>query len=164
MNTQLLGTLRLKIIDELRAEIREREGVIADLTRDEEPRQPPETMGLMPFFHDERINGLQSTPRPVHGDAIAKVRGKGRKLKLPTKGLDDKKRHRRTPEDIEAMGEKLLEYVLQFPGRRGEQIAAAFGIDVATMRKPMLALIAAKRIGTKGQRRGMTYFPKGRAK
>ena len=164
MNPQLLGTLRLKIIDELRAEIREREGVIADLTRDEEPRQPPETMGLMPFFHDERINGLQSTPRPVHGDAIAKARGKGHKLKLPTKGLHDKKRHRRTPGEIESLGAELLAYIAKHPGQRGEQIAAALDTTVSTMRKPMLALIAAKRIGTKGQRRGMTYFPKGRAK
>lgn len=169
MNTQLLGTLRLTIIDELRAEIREREGVIADLTRDEEPMQPPETMGLMPFFHDERTNGLQPTPRPVHGDAIAKVREEKRedtirklvgKNRAGTKVIHASKgkRHRRTPEDIEAMGKKLLAYVTKNPGQRGETIAKALGTDVGTMRKPMKSL--GYLIRTKGKRRGTTYFAK----
>ena len=44
------------------------------------------------------------------------------------------------------------------PGSRGEQIAAALGTDVKTMRLPMLKLIADKQVRTEGQRRGMTYF------
>ena len=155
MNTQLLGTLRLTIIDELRAEIREREGVIADLTRDEERDGP--VLAFMPS-----TGSTELTPRPVHGDAIAKARGSGKLLATEKKRKG--KRHRRTPEDVQDTGQDILDYVREFPGQRGEQITTALGMSAKEMRKPMLALIAAKRIGTKGQRRGMTYFPKGRAK
>ena len=65
---------------------------------------------------------------------------------------------RRSSEDVTAMGETLLGYVKKNPGQRGEQIAKALRTDVGTMRLPMKTLIAAKKIKTKGQRRGMTYF------
>lgn len=104
----------------------------------------------------------KSPPRPVHGDAIAKARGSGKLLATEKKRKG--KRHRRTPEDVQDTGQDILDYVREFPGQRGEQITTALGMSAKEMRKPMLALIAAKRIGTKGQRRGMTYFPKGRAK
>jgi hypothetical protein len=41
--------------------------------------------------------------------------------------------------------------------------AAAMGSDVGTIRLPMKALIAAKKIKTQGQRRGMQYFVAGAA-
>jgi hypothetical protein len=53
----------------------------------------------------------------------------------------------------------LLAYVKSNPGSRGEQIAAALGTDVNTMRPVMKALIADGKVGTKGERRGMTYSP-----
>lgn len=51
----------------------------------------------------------------------------------------------------------LLTYVRNNPGSRGEQIAAALETDVNTMRPVMKALIAAGKVRTAGQRRGMTY-------
>lgn len=57
--------------------------------------------------------------------------------------------------------DKLLPYVKANPGQRGEQIAAALKTNVGIMRGPMKALIAAKKIVTKGQRRGMTYSVRG---
>jgi hypothetical protein len=68
---------------------------------------------------------------------------------------------RRSAEDVQQMGMALVDYVKANPGSRGEQIAAAMGSDVGTIRLPMKALIAAKKIKTQGQRRGMKYFVAG---
>ena len=67
------------------------------------------------------------------------------------------KGHRRTAADVERMGESLLAHVKKQPHQRAEQIAKALHTDVGTMRLPMKALIKARKIKTKGQRRGMTY-------
>ena len=175
MRNELLGTLRLSIIDNLRAEIREREGVIADLTKDGadprkidvrtadvhvwnptgallSPTRPMPVSGLVPFFHDESVNGL----RPTHGDAIADVRNvvakKGKRGRVKAG-----QRKRRTPADIEDTGQDILDYVREFPGQRGEQITEALGMSAKEMRNPMKALIAKRLVSTRGQRRGMVY-------
>ena len=67
-------------------------------------------------------------------------------------------RIRRSAVNLEEMSESLLTHVAHNPGQRGEQIAAALGTDVTTMRRPMKQLIADRKIKTKGQRRGMCYF------
>ncbi|MBI5362011.1 MAG: hypothetical protein HZA53_02455 [Planctomycetes bacterium] len=65
---------------------------------------------------------------------------------------------KRTTEQVAQFGATLLDFVMKNPGQRGEQIAQALKTDVKTMRLPMLRLIGEKKIKTKGQRRGMTYF------
>ncbi len=64
---------------------------------------------------------------------------------------------KRTPAAMEKLSGALLAHVKANPGRRGDQIAAALRSDVKTIRGPMKKLIAAKKVKTKGQRRGMTY-------
>jgi hypothetical protein len=54
--------------------------------------------------------------------------------------------------------EVLLEHIRTNSGQRGEQIAAALRTDTNAMRPVMHRLIAAKRVKTQGQRRGMTYY------
>ena len=66
---------------------------------------------------------------------------------------------RRSSESVEQMGEALLAQIKKSPGQRGEQIAAELGTDTKTMRLPMQKLIGAKLVKTKGQKRGMTYYP-----
>ena len=64
---------------------------------------------------------------------------------------------RRSAGEIADLGDALLNYVRNNPGQRGEQIAAAMAMDAATIRPVMKRLIAAGKIRTKGQKRGMTY-------
>lgn len=94
------------------------------------------------------------------GDALEPRRGPGRP-RGPSKGpgMRMKKGGKRSSEDLEAMSAKLLAHVKAHPNQRGEQIAAALKTDVGTMRLPMQKLMAAKKIKTKGQRRGTTYLP-----
>jgi hypothetical protein len=66
---------------------------------------------------------------------------------------------RRSSEDVQRMGESLLNYVNKNPGQRGEQIAVALGTDTKTMRLPMQKLIGEKKVKTKGERRAMRYYP-----
>jgi hypothetical protein len=66
---------------------------------------------------------------------------------------------RRSSEDVEQMGASLLAYVKKNPGQRGEQIAEALRTNTKTMRLPMHKLIADKVVKSKGERRGMRYYP-----
>lgn len=68
-------------------------------------------------------------------------------------------RVRRSSTDVEGIGSSLASYVLKNPGQRGEQIAEALGTDTKTMRLPMQKLIADEKVRTKGERRGMRYYP-----
>jgi len=79
-------------------------------------------------------------------------RGSGRPARAARAG------GKRSSEQVAAMGENLLAHVKSKPGQRAEQIAAALRSDVKTIRLPMQQLLAAKKVRTKGQRRGTTYF------
>ena len=71
------------------------------------------------------------------------------------------KRVRRASADADGLADQLLPYVQEHPGQRGEEIAAAFGMDSATVRGPMKRLIADGKVRTEGQRRGTTYHAVG---
>lgn len=106
-----------------------------------------------------RRNALEEVVAMLQGQAGPARRGPGR-----PKGSTNKpagKRGRRSAADMAGLGEKLLAHVRANPGQRGEQIAAALGSDVGTIRPVMHKLIAARQVKTQGQRRGMTYHPAG---
>lgn len=66
---------------------------------------------------------------------------------------------RRSPEVVEQMAATLLAHVKSNPGQRGEQIAEVLGVDTKQLRLPMQKLIDEASVKTKGQRRGMRYYP-----
>ena len=105
-----------------------------------------------------RRMALEQVMEALSGQAGASPTGK-RRGRPP--GAKNKtaggKRVRRSSADLQKMSGALLAHVKAHPGQRGDQIAAALRSDVTTIRKPMKALIAAKKVKTKGQRRGMTY-------
>lgn len=92
----------------------------------------------------------------VIGDGPPKRRGPGR-----PRGARTGKRGRPSkfsPEQLDSMGGKILGLLKKSPGARSEQLSAALRMDAATLRIPLKALIAAKKIKVKGQKRGTTYF------
>jgi hypothetical protein len=66
---------------------------------------------------------------------------------------------RRSSEAVEQTGASLAAYVNKNPGQRGEQIAESLGTNTKAKRLPMRRLIAAEKVKTKGERRGMSYYP-----
>jgi hypothetical protein len=101
-------------------------------------------------------NGAAPPRGPARPAGSGKKRGRpfGSKNKV-TAGPSG--RIRRSSENLEEMQNALLSHVKANPGQRGDQIAAALGSDVGTIRGPMKKLIATKQVRTEGQRRGMTY-------
>ncbi|MFT5052611.1 MAG: putative HTH transcriptional regulator [Chlamydiales bacterium] len=73
------------------------------------------------------------------------------------------RRIRRSPEQIEAMSGEILAHVKANKGQRLEQIAVDLGMDTADMKRPVSLMIEAKKLSTKGQKRGTTYYA-GKAK
>lgn len=107
-----------------------------------------------------RRTALEQVQAALVGDLTGLARGgRGRSLKAPGSAPLRRaaKGGKRDAGSLDQMGEALLAHVKSNPGMRGEQIAAALKTDVGTMRLPMKKLIAAKKIKTKGNRRGMTY-------
>lgn len=102
-----------------------------------------------------RPKGSKNKPTPTVKSATPAA--------APMKILAVRKGKRRSAADVEQMGATLTSFVKANPGQRGEQIAKALRTDVGTIRLPMQAMIAAKKITTRGQRRGMTYYVAGAA-
>lgn len=66
---------------------------------------------------------------------------------------------RRSSTEVEQLSASLADYVVKNPGQRGEQIAESLRIDTKSMRSVMKQLIADGKVETRGERRGMRYYP-----
>jgi len=67
---------------------------------------------------------------------------------------------KRDPRMLQALTDKLGDYIKKNPGLRIEQIGKALGTPTKDLALPVKKLIAGKKIATKGQKRATTYFSK----
>ena len=72
-------------------------------------------------------------------------------------------RIRRSPEQLAAMSSEILSHIKANPGQRLEQIAVDLGMNTSEMKRPLALMMEAKKLSTKGQKRGTTYYA-GKAK
>ena len=68
------------------------------------------------------------------------------------------KRVRRSPEDLAKIGARVLAQVRSKQGQRLEEIGRALRTDTSVLKKPIADLLKAKKLKTKGQKRGTKYF------
>jgi hypothetical protein len=67
---------------------------------------------------------------------------------------------KRDPRLLQALTDKLGDYIKKNPGLRIEQIGKALGTPTKDLALPVKKLVAAKKLSTKGQKRATTYFAK----
>ena len=70
------------------------------------------------------------------------------------------KRAKRTSADVDATAAALLAYVAANEGQSIEQIGKGMGVATKELKLPVIKLMEAKKLKTKGQRRGTKYFVK----
>ena len=83
----------------------------------------------------------------------------GKKAKRAPK--NSVKRVRRSLEDINRTAEKVLAYIKANPGKGAAEISAKTKVSHKDLKKPIIMLLDAKKIRTKGQKRGTTYWAGG---
>jgi len=90
-------------------------------------------------------------------------RGPGRPRKAgrrPGRPARAGKRIRRSAEDLAKIGARVLAQVRSKQGQRLEEIGRALRTDTGVLKKPVADLLKAKKLRTKGRKRGTRYFVK----
>jgi len=104
----------------------------------------------------QALGGAVTAPAKRGPGGPAKATSAAPSAKPARKG----KRAKRTPEDVAKMGEAVVAYVAKNPGQSVEQIGKAIGASTKDLALPVIRMIEAKKLKTKGQRRGTRYFTK----
>jgi len=112
-----------------------------------------------------RAAALEAVTSALGAPSAPAKRGAGRPVKsgTPSPIVAPKrkgKRAKRTPEDVAKMGEAVVAYVAKNPGVSVEQIKMALGVETKDLQLPIVRMVAAKKLKTKGQKRGTRYFVK----
>jgi len=68
-------------------------------------------------------------------------------------------RIRRSPEQLEALKNRIWSEVRKQPGARAESLAQALGLKTKDITLPISQLLAEKRLTKRGKLRGTGYFP-----
>jgi hypothetical protein len=93
---------------------------------------------------------------PIAADAPGSAAGSAPAKKRGRKG----KRAKRTSADVDATAAALLAYVAANEGQSIEQIGKGMGVATKELKLPVIKLVEAKKLKTKGQRRGTKYLAK----
>ncbi|HWN70875.1 MAG TPA: hypothetical protein VNM90_24705 [Haliangium sp.] len=82
--------------------------------------------------------------------------------------LRSRKGGKRSPDEIAATADRLLQYIRENPGQRMESIATAMSSSTRELALPIKRLVRNRQIQVEGQKRATSYYPatgdgKGRA-
>jgi hypothetical protein len=135
------------------------------------PHLDTEIQSRISAFLDElsglvKRQALEAVHEALGGAAAPARRGPGRPRKVSMrpgprpKAMARGKRVRRSPEDLAKLQTNLLAAVKAKQGQRLEEIGKAMKTDTSVLKRPMALLLAAKKLKTKGQKRGTRYFVK----
>ena len=120
-----------------------------------------------------RRAALSSVREALQGDGSAPARrGPGRPRKVVKKATTRKARAakagapakrtgrpgRRSPQEVDAAAQQILEHVRANPGQRSEEIKTALGLRPEDFKLPVFKLLADGKVRTEGKRRGTKYF------
>lgn len=95
--------------------------------------------------------------RVAGGEAIGTGRRKPGPKPKAANAAKGGSRVRRSAEDLDTLGAKIVSYIRKNPEQRAEQIAAGLGITTKDMVRPVALLLEAKSLKKAGERRGTTY-------
>jgi hypothetical protein len=101
--------------------------------------------------------GGQGTPSRGPGrPRKVTMRAAGRRRRMSAGGV----RGKRTSEQVDQAGARVLSQVKAYPGQRLEEIGVALKTPTKALKLPVAKLMADKKLKTKGQKRGTKYFPR----
>jgi hypothetical protein len=108
-----------------------------------------------------RLAALEAVHAALTGGNGVVKRGPGRPRRNGTAAADPVRRGRsgkRSPEAVQKTADALLAYLKGNEGQTIEQVAKGMGTSTKELKLPVIKLIDAKSIKTKGQKRGTKYF------
>jgi hypothetical protein len=117
-------------------------------------------------FVEEITTMIRTSALEVVSEALGEggtrpaARGRARAVAPVVSSGRRSKGAKRDPRMLQALTDKLGDYIKKNPGLRIEQIGKALGTPTKDLALPVKKLIAGKKIATKGQKRATTYFAK----
>lgn len=95
----------------------------------------------------------------VHAGFRRASAGSARPSKRTKRAPRSSPSRRRTPDEIEALSERLYEAICRHPGETMSVFAGAVGVTANELRRPSTVLRREGRVRTVGKRYGTRYFP-----
>jgi hypothetical protein len=91
--------------------------------------------------------------------AAAPVKKAGKTVAAPKAAAKRPLGAKRSPDELDALVEKLAGYIQSNPGQRAEAISKALSLPPSEMKLPIKKLLGSNRIRSEGQKRATQYFP-----